>query len=173
MQRCGPYTPRVHAQNELLEGQKTYNLVVDGVHLWRSQLVDAVVGRVLYPKGKRLLERPRRNFPRKHRVPRGLSIGQRLVGVLVAEQVDAPGEHDTRVFEGLEASDEAELAACPEALAGFLGRVEDGVCAGVVYGVGCEALCGCPEDGYEVGTVAEGVWDTGEPHWWDVGGGKG
>ena len=131
-----------------------------------------MVGRAIYPEGERLLERPCHNFLRKQLVPRSFTVRQQLVRILVAEQVDASREHDARVFKGLESRNEAKLAACPEPLAGLLGRVKNGVCASVVYGVSCEAFRGCSENGYQVGAVPEGVRNTGEPHRWDIGGEK-
>lgn len=116
----------------------------------------------------RLLEDPSGDVPDELRIAGWDTIGERLPCVLVAEKLDTSRKDDTRVLGRLEACDEAELAAGPEALAVLLCGVNDGACIRVVSGIGCEARCRCAEDRDEVGAVSERVWGAGEPNGGDA-----
>jgi len=161
---CKPiYTTGNVSGSSTQQASSPYDLVIDSVHLRCVGLVDVVVFRAVNAEHHCLLEHPRGDVPRQLRISRGYAIGERLPCVLVAKELNAAREDDTRVLGRLETCYEAEMAAGPETLAGLLSGVND--CAGirVVSGVGCKARRGRAEDGDEVGTVAERMWGTGEP----------
>ena len=145
------------------QGSPTYDPVIDSVHLRCVGLVGAVVLRAVDAEHHRLLEHPSGDVPRELGVSGRYTVGEGLPRVFVAKEVDAAREDDPRVLGRLEACHEAELTAGPESLPVPLCGVDDSASPSIVGGVGCEARRGCAENGDEVGTVAEGVWGTGEP----------
>jgi len=68
-------TPRTQKLTLRRKETKTYNFIVDSIHLRRSQLVDTMVGSIIYPEGERLLECPCCNFLCKQLVPRSFTVG--------------------------------------------------------------------------------------------------
>ena len=151
----------------------TYDDIVGSIPLLCLCLPNTVVRYTLDAQYGALLEGPCRNIQRNEGIHiRSSTRLRRLLRLLrcvrsgkrIAKHLDAAGPHDARAGPGLEAREDGEVRAGPEALAAALGRIREHVRLAVARRVRRDALRGRAQDRDELRARAQREGRAREEH---------
>ena len=133
----------------------TYDDIIDGIRLSGLCLSNTVMRNTLDAQYTALLKRPRGDIKRKESIPILIPSTRALLlllrtGKLISEHIDTASPHDAPARLGLEASEDSESRASPEALPAPLGRVDKHVSLPIRRRIRRETLRGRVQDGHQL-----------------------